>query len=115
MLSLFDHQVGAAEQRKRHSKAEAPGGFQIDDQLDFGGLLNWQIRRLLPLENPARINTGQAVTVQNIRSVAHKTAGERKLAVRVYSWHCMAGRQRDEPITLAQKNYFTAYNQSAAR
>jgi hypothetical protein len=54
MLSLFDHQVGAAEQRKRYGKVEALGGFQINDQLDLGGLLNWEIRRLLPLENSAR-------------------------------------------------------------
>jgi hypothetical protein len=40
MLSLFDHQVGASKQRKRYGKAKGLGGFQIDDQLDFGGLLN---------------------------------------------------------------------------
>ena len=51
--SLFDHQVGAAKQRKRYGKAEGLGGFQIDDQLDLGGLSNWEINRLLPLENPA--------------------------------------------------------------
>ena len=101
MLSLSDHQVGAAEQRQRYGKAEALSGFQIDNQLDLGSLLNWKIGWLFTLENSARINTGQAVTVQNVRSVAHKTASERKLAVRIYGWHCMAGRQRDEPITLA--------------
>ena len=28
-LSLFDHQVGAAKQRKRYGKAEGFGGFRL--------------------------------------------------------------------------------------
>ena len=55
ILSLFDHQVGAAKQRKRHGKAEGLGSFQVDDQLDLGGLMNWKIGRFLPLENPAGV------------------------------------------------------------
>jgi hypothetical protein len=58
-LSLFDHLVGAAKHRKRYGKAEGLGGFQIDDQLDLGGLLNWKIGRLLPLENPAGVYSEQ--------------------------------------------------------
>ena len=48
-VSLFDHKGGAAKQRKRYGKAEGLGGFQIDEQLDFGGLLNWEIGRRLSL------------------------------------------------------------------
>src|SRR4029453_17673109 len=110
ILSLFDHQVGAAKQRKRHGKAEGLGGFQIDDQFDFGGLLNWEIGRLLPLENPAGVYPEQTIRLREIGSVAHETAGDRKLSVRIYRWHCMAGRQLDKPITLGQKKYFTAYH-----
>jgi hypothetical protein len=38
--SLFDHFVGAGEQCWRYIKAERLGGFEIDDQFDFGGLLD---------------------------------------------------------------------------
>ena len=38
IIRLFDHKVGAAKRRKRFGKAEGLGGFQIDDQLDLGGL-----------------------------------------------------------------------------
>ena len=48
---LFDHLVGAAEQRLRNCEAEHLGGLQINDHLDFRGLLNWQVGGLLTLEN----------------------------------------------------------------
>jgi hypothetical protein len=33
---LFDHLVGAGEQRGRNFEAQIPGGFEIDDELEFG-------------------------------------------------------------------------------
>jgi hypothetical protein len=41
-LRLFDHLVGAGEKRGRHVEAEGLGGFQIDDQLVFRQLLDWE-------------------------------------------------------------------------
>ena len=38
--ALFDHLVGASEERWWHGETERSGGLQIDDQLKFGGLLN---------------------------------------------------------------------------
>ena len=61
IASLFDHLVGAADQRVRDGDAERLGGLQVDDHLDFSGLLDRQIGRLLALENAAGIDAGQAV------------------------------------------------------
>ena len=47
--NLFDHLVGAADQRQRNGEAERLGSLQVDDKLDFGGLLDRQIGRLLAL------------------------------------------------------------------
>src|SRR5262249_31478820 len=57
----FDHLVDAGDQRQRNGKAEGLGSFQVDDQLDFGGLLDRQIGGLLALENLGGVATGQAV------------------------------------------------------
>jgi hypothetical protein len=38
--NLFDHLVGAGEQRQRHSEAERFRSSEVDDQLDFCRLLN---------------------------------------------------------------------------
>src|SRR5262245_17926868 len=62
-----------------------------------------------PLENPGGVYPAQTIRLLEIGSVAHETAGDRKLSIRIYGWHCVVGRQLDEPITLGQKKYFSAY------
>jgi hypothetical protein len=54
----FDHPVGAGEQRWRDGEAERFGGFEIDDQLNLGGLLDRQVGGLLAFENAACVYTG---------------------------------------------------------
>jgi hypothetical protein len=41
--ALFDHLVGAREQRRWHSNAKRLGGFHIDDKLETSWLLDRQI------------------------------------------------------------------------
>ena len=40
---LFDHLVGAGEERRRHGEAERFGGLHIDRQLKFGRCLHRQV------------------------------------------------------------------------
>ena len=65
--SLFDHLVGAGEQRGRHGEAEHPGGLDIDDQLELGRLHDRQVRRLRALEDAAGIDAD--VTIASVRLV----------------------------------------------
>ena len=80
---LFDHLVGAALHRLWHGNAERLGGLEIDDQLDFRWLLDWQVGRLLALENSAGVNAGQAVVFRFIASIAHQAAGRDERAILV--------------------------------
>src|SRR5262245_49241504 len=42
-IFLFDHLVGAGEERRWHSNAKRLGGFHINDQLETSRLLDRQI------------------------------------------------------------------------
>src|ERR1700756_5016067 len=70
--SLFDHLVGAAKQIDREGDAERLGGLEIDDELDFRGLHDRQIARLLTLEDPTGIDANLAKRLRKARSVAHQ-------------------------------------------
>ena len=48
-LGLLDHLVGKHEKVVRDVDAEQLGGLEIDDQLEFGRLHDWQVGRLRPL------------------------------------------------------------------
>src|SRR5260370_42022464 len=47
---LFDHLVGTREQRGRYIEAECLRGFEIDDEVNPGDLLNRKIGRRFTLE-----------------------------------------------------------------
>ena len=55
---LFDHLVGAGEQRGRQREAERRCCLEIDDKRELGGLLDQQVGGLLALKNPASTNAG---------------------------------------------------------
>jgi hypothetical protein len=40
-IALFDHLVGACEQRGRHLDSKRFCGLQIDDELELGQLQDW--------------------------------------------------------------------------
>jgi hypothetical protein len=47
----FDHLVGAGDERRRNSQAQSLGGFEIENKLEFGRLIHWEIARLRPAQN----------------------------------------------------------------
>src|SRR5436190_18279843 len=49
LAHLFDHFVGGGVNLHRHGKAERLCGRQIDDELELGCLLHWQIGRMFAL------------------------------------------------------------------
>jgi len=44
---LFDHFVGASEQRRRDGKAEYLGGGEVDNEIELGRLLDLVPRKIL--------------------------------------------------------------------
>ena len=51
LAHLFDHLVGKHEYVMRNSKPERFGGLEIDDEIEFGRLLDRQVAGLRPAQN----------------------------------------------------------------
>src|SRR5262249_5160622 len=78
----LDDVVGAGDQRRRHSKAERLGSFEVDDQLVLCWQLNWKIARLLALENAGDINASTAIGIGLTCSITDQTLGIDKSTVK---------------------------------
>ena len=52
----LDHLVGKREQLIRHVKAKRPSGLQINHQLELSRLGDWQVARIVTLENATSVD-----------------------------------------------------------
>src|SRR6516225_4833844 len=82
-VSFFDDIVRGRQQRRRHRKAKRRfGGLQINDQLKFGRLLNWQVAGLLALEDAVDVGTRASIKVKIIDAVRRKSSSLSKVTER---------------------------------
>ena len=51
LASSLDHLVGAQQERLWDFEAEGFCSGQIDDEIEFGRLLDWDVARLRPAQN----------------------------------------------------------------
>src|SRR5258706_13548121 len=75
---LFNYFVGGRKQCWWHIEAERFRSLKIDDELELGRLFNWQIGRLLALEDFIDIHCGKFVQFEVVGPVSHKTSGFHK-------------------------------------
>src|SRR5215203_1665576 len=73
--SLFDHLVGASEQRGRHRKAKRLRGLEVDKKLKFGGLLNRKIGGVYPFQDLVDECACASVQGRYVRSIGCKHTG----------------------------------------
>ena len=58
VIQLFDHLVGAGEQRRRHFQANRLRHDQVNDEVELGRLLDRDVGSLGPAQNLVDIVTG---------------------------------------------------------
>jgi hypothetical protein len=65
---------GADDNFHRTFEAECLCRFEVEDQLDFGGLLDRQVGGLLAFENAPDVDTDLTVRIGETASIAHQAA-----------------------------------------
>src|SRR4051812_17172730 len=66
---LFDHLVGAGEQRWWHFEAECLRGLQIDNELKLRWLQNGQGTGLFPMQHPPGIDADLPISINKACSI----------------------------------------------
>jgi hypothetical protein len=61
---LFDHFVGAQQDRLRHRRTKRLGGLDVDSHLEFDRQLNGKVRRLCPAQDAIDIGCRAAKDVE---------------------------------------------------
>src|SRR5262249_45651009 len=92
-LLLFDHLVGARQNRRWQVETERLRGFEIDHELIFVRRLDRQFGWLFALENAVDVLGRAPVLLGRTRPVANQAAIGDERRERINRWQSIAGRK----------------------
>jgi hypothetical protein len=91
---LFDHIVGASEERWLYGETDCFCGLQVDYELKFGGLLHWNVCGLGSLQNSVSDFGRPRKQLREIWSIRHKAPGQGPISSAEYRGHLCVSRGR---------------------
>src|SRR6516225_589431 len=91
--SSFNQLIGAVEQLRRDGQTKRFCGLQVDDQLEFCRLLNWQIRRTSAPKNFIDVRRCPPPRFVAVMPIRQQSAIGRKISVGIDCW---------QPVTRGQ-------------
>src|ERR1700690_2084030 len=92
---LFDHYVGAAEERRRDIDAECLGGLQVDGHFELGRKLYRQVGGVGALEDAIDIDRRAPVQIDGVDSIGNQATGIDHVPIRIDRQQMRTRGQRD--------------------
>jgi hypothetical protein len=83
-------------------------GLQVDDQLELARLHDWQVGRLVALENPRSVVADLTISVSEVGSVAHQPPGQDIFPQFIHRRDAVMGRERNELLPSAIEKRISA-------
>src|SRR6516162_3096078 len=110
---LFDHLIGAPNQRRWNGETERLCGLEVDDQLDFRGLNDRQLRRPFAFEDTAGVDADLAERFCKTAAVTHQASARRKRTILVDCGHLIASSERGKLFAESIKYWISTNDERA--
>jgi hypothetical protein len=112
---LFDHLVGAAEQRHRNVETERVSGLEVDHQFEFGRALHWQVGGLLALKDAIDVASSLPAWIDRVRSIRNQPTVSNEDAEWVGCWQSVSRCERDDQTAIIKHQRGSDRDQTAVR
>jgi hypothetical protein len=110
---LFDHLVGAGDERRRHVEAQRPGDLEVDHQFELRRLLDRQFSGFRASENTIDVGGGELVELIVVDAIRHQAAAGDEVTVRINSGQSVLPDQRYNPISVEISGRAREHDQAA--
>src|SRR6266446_4958682 len=104
----FNHLVGAGEQGRGHVEAESLCRLEIDQELEFGGLINWDVARFGPFEDLMHIIGHAPEQLREVNRISHQPTGLDVIAVRTHGRQAVLLGELGDQLAVSVKVPFAA-------
>src|SRR6516164_3032183 len=112
---LFDHLVGAQQDRRGYRKAERLGGLEVHDHLEFCRKLHREIAGLFAAQNAIDISRGATNKVYLVGSVGEQTAVSGKVSLPRDRRYVVSGRRRYDRCAMHVRENIRYDDKAASR
>src|SRR5215471_18382791 len=112
-LCLSNDFIRPRQYVRRNGEANLMRGFQIDDELELGWLLDRKIARLCAFQNLIDINRSAAVEVRQFRRIGHQTAILHVFSPRIYARQTVVCREIQDLFSVSAE-YRVSCNRETA-
>src|SRR5262245_9649596 len=113
LSASLDYLIGASDERIRNVETERSRGLEIDAQLDFPTLLDWQFAGLFTFKNSSDVDACHAIAVGDTATIAHQTASHSELLVFKDRRHRVADSQCGKLFRMGDKECAAADHEPA--